>query len=326
MPLNRRDFLKITALTGAALGLSASAANQLIKSGDLHKVAETHYLMGTIVNFVLLAETSKQAQAAIQTTVNKMQRLIRVFDYRQSDSPLGQLNTVGITRQPCPELVDIIKQAIRFGEISNGAFDITIKPMLDELKANQPVDLAVRELVDYSRINIGKDEISFALPGMALTLDGLAKGSVVDAGVAILQDIGFEDILVEAGGDMMAKNTQMVKPWKIGITHPRVQGQFIAEISITNQAVATSGDYLNYFSSDYSSHHILDPRSGLSPSELASATVIAPSVLEADALSTTLMVLGAKAGLALIESLPATAALLVSKDMQIFRSNEFPAG
>ena len=325
MPINRRDFLKITALTGAVLGLSATTTNLLLNNGSLHKIAETHYLMGTVVNFVLLAETSEKAKTAIRATVNEMQRLIRLFDYRQIESPLGQLNAVGITRQAEPELVNILKQAKRFGDLSNGAFDITIKPMLDVLKANLPMDLVDRDCVDYRKINIDKNEISFARPGMALTLDGLAKGGVVDAGVAILQELGFEDVLVEAGGDMMARNAHAEKPWNIGIAHPRVQGEILAEISISNQAVATSGDYLNYFSSDYSRYHILDPHTGASPSELASATVIAASVLEADALSTTMMVLGAKAGLALIESLPTTAVLLVSKDMQIYRSSKFPA-
>jgi thiamine biosynthesis lipoprotein len=100
----------------------------------------------------------------------------------------------------------------------------------------------------------------------------------------------------------------------------------IAVISIQNQAVATSGDYMNYFNADYSTHHIVDPRTGRSPSQLASATVVAPSVAEADALSTTMMVLGMQDGLALMESLPNASALLISKDLQMVRSSKFPIG
>jgi thiamine biosynthesis lipoprotein len=81
---------------------------------------------------------------------------------------------------------------------------------------------------------------------------------------------------------------------------------------------------MNYFSADHTAFHIIDPRTGRSPSELASATAIAPTAAEADALSTTLMVLGVEDGLKLIETLPGTSALLVAKDLTLYCSNRFP--
>jgi FAD:protein FMN transferase len=147
---------------------------------------------------------------------------------------------------------------------------------------------------------------------------------VVDGGVSKLRQMGFETVLVEAGGDMMAKGIPNGETWKIGITHPRARTELIARVSIHDQAVATSGDYMNYFSPDYITHHIVDPCTGKSPSHLASATVIAPSAAEADALSTTMMVLGVQDGLAMIEQIPNAAAMLVAKDLKIYRSNRFP--
>lgn len=326
MTLSRRDFLKITALSGLAAGLSAVGVRRLLQAGSLQKISETQYLMGTVVNFVILAETKEQAAAALQTTTDEMRRLIQIYNYRQADSPLGQLNATGLTRLPPRELVDTLQQAQHYGVLSNGAFDITIKPVLDALQENRRVTAELIRLVDYRQLKVTDAEISLACPGMTVTLDGIAKGRIVDGGVVILQQLGFDNVLVEAGGDMLAKSTRNDQSWKIGISHPRAQNEFVATLSIQNQAVATSGDYMNYFRPDYSAYHILDPRTGTSPTELASATVIAPSVTEADALSTTLMVLGVREGLALIESLPNTAALLVSKDLHIHRSNQFPVG
>jgi FAD:protein FMN transferase len=322
MTISRRNFLKITAVAGAAIGAGALTRN-LFKINGLHKISETHQLMGTIVNFVVIAESEETAHDAIQKTVNEMRRLIQMYDHRQADSPLGQLNADGITHHAHPELIATIKQSLRFSILSQGAFDVTVKPVIDALRENRPDWQKLIERVDYRQLSVNGDTVSLVKPGISVTLDGIAKGSVVDGGVAVLRQLGFEDVLVEAGGDMMAKGSPDGESWKVGIAHPRVQGEYIAEVSVENQAVATSGDYMNYFSDDYSSYHIIDPRSGMSPSTLASATVIAPSVAEADALSTTLMVLGVKDGLALIEKLPDTAALMVTKDLKIYRSDTF---
>lgn len=326
MSFSRRDFLKITALAGVALGLGAPIVRYLLNQGSLKKIAATHYLMGTIVNFVLIAESEERAQTALQTTTEKMLRLIQIYDHRLLDGPLGQLNATGITLHPPRELVSTLQQSLHYGLLSHGAFDVTIKPMLDALQADRLSTEELKNLVDYRLLNVTDDKITLARPGMSVTLDGIAKGCVVDGGVATLRELGFENVLVEAGGDMMAKGTQDGEVWQVGITHPRAPKEMIAVISIQNQAVATSGDYMNYFNADYSAHHIVDPRTGHSPSQLASATVVAPSVAEADALSTTMMVLGTQDGLALIESLPDASALLISKDLQMVRSSKFPIG
>jgi FAD:protein FMN transferase len=323
MTLSRRDFLKITALAGAVAGMGTTAFRYLSDLAGPQKVSETHHLMGTIINFVIIAASQQAAHDAIDRTVHEMRRLIQIYDSRQADGPLGRLNATGITRHAPPELVATLKQALHFSRLSQGAFDITVKPMLDTLRESRlPASTGeLKKLVDYRLLDITGNGISFARPGMALTLDGIAKGSVVDGGVSVLRQLSFGSVLVEAGGDMMAKGPA----WKIGISHPRAQTEYVARVSIQDQAVATSGDYMNYFSADHADFHIIDPRTGRSPSQLASATVIAPSAAEADALSTTLMVLGVEDGLKLIEQLPGTAALVVTKDLVTYRSSRFPS-
>ncbi len=124
-----------------------------------------------------------------------MQRLIQVYDYRQVDSPLGELNANGITHHAPPELIAIIKQSLRFSHLSQGAFDITVKPVIDALRENRPDWQKLIERVDYRQLSVTEDTASLANPGMSVTLDGIAKGSVVDCGVADITAIGYEDVL-----------------------------------------------------------------------------------------------------------------------------------
>jgi thiamine biosynthesis lipoprotein len=154
---------------------------------------------------------------------------------------------------------------------------------------------------------------------MSITLDGIAKGYIVDAGVKILRGHGFENVLVEAGGDLLASGYKAAEvPWKIGIQSPRKGRSGLMQIlSVKNQGVATSGDYMQSYSPDFANHHIIDPRCGRSPREIASVTVIAPTATLADGLSTTLMVLGPEAGTRLMKHFPDCEAYLIGKDLKM---------
>ena len=176
-----------------------------------------------------------------------------------------------------------------------------------------------RKLVDYQNLAIEEKKVRFTKTGMSITLDGIAKGYVVDRGVEMLRRHGFENVLVEAGGDLLASGSKGSKaPWKVGIQSPRKDHKGLMHtFSVENQGVATSGDYMQAYSTDFSHHHIIDPRSGISPRELASVTVIAPTAALADGLSTTLMVLGPEAGTRLMKHFPDCEAYLVAKDLTI---------
>jgi len=325
--ISRRDSLKITATTGLALGLG-STLMRLVDRDQLVKVSETHLLMGMVVNISVLSKDIFSGREAIRKTIAEMTRLIALFDYRLESSPLSQLNRTGhITGAP-GELIAIIHQSQELGHLTGGAFDISVKPLIDAYQRGVPDVSELVRLVDFHKIHINGDEISLFQPGMSVTLDGIAKGRVVDGGVRVLRSLGFENVLVEAGGDMMASSSEIDgETWEIGIRHPRNfdESSPLMTFSVVNKAVTTSGDYQNYFTPDYSSYHIIDPRLGKSPSELSSATVIAATATEADALSTTLMVLGARAGLELISNLPGTEAILIDRQLRLYPSDGFPA-
>jgi thiamine biosynthesis lipoprotein len=172
-------------------------------------------------------------------------------------------------------------------------------------------------------------QVSLGIPNMQLTLDGIAKGRVVDAGVAALKKFGFDQVLVEAGGDLYALGlNHHQQPWRIALMHPRAKAKqpWLTTLSVRNRAVATSGDYLNSYSADYSINHIIDPRLGVSAVELCSATVLARDTAQADAFGTALMVLGVEAGLDFVEKQAEVECLLVSKDLSCHPSSGFPTG
>lgn len=316
--INRRDFLKITAVSGTLL-----VGGGLLRFGIPPKpvtLRETQTLMGTVINLVLVTDDAKNGRFAIEATFAEMRRLIAIFDHRQAGSTLSQLNKQGRLASPQPELLSVLSQAIAFGDLTDGAFDVSIKPLLDAVKAGKESP-DYQKLVDYRRIQVHDDEIVLQ-SGMALTLDGIAKGSVVDGAVAALGKQGYENVLVEAGGDLVGNGRSVDNtPWQIGIQHPRQAGNLMTTLPISAQAVATSGDYMNTFTADFSRHHILNPRTGQSPAQSASVTVLAPNAATADALSTALMVMGPEAGLALAEQLTAVEALFITKEMQIYKTS-----
>jgi thiamine biosynthesis lipoprotein len=142
--------------------------------------------------------------------------------------------------------------------------------------------------------------------------------------VDVLRGRGFGDVIVEAGGDLVAGGVRGDgTPWRIGIRAPRPGLALTARFEAANRAVATSGDYMQPFTDDYSQHHILDPRRGYSSPELASATVAAPTAALADALATLTMVLGPRRGRALIEDLPDCEAYFIAKDLEVTRTSGF---
>lgn len=319
--ISRRDFLKITAAAGAVL-----AGGNLLRLGITPRLVTLHesqMLMGTVIHLVLVTDDVESGRSAIEATFAEMRRLIAIFDHRQPESILSHLNQQGRLTAPPLELVTVLSQANFLGDLTGGAFDVSIKPLLDAVREGKE-PAAYQQYVDFRRVQVDDNVVSLE-PGMALTLDGIAKGSVVDGAVAALQKQGYVDVLVEAGGDLLGNGRSLDDtPWNIGIRHPRQEGSLVTTLPVSSQAVATSGDYMNTFTADFSRHHILDPRTGKSPAHSASVTVLAPDAATADALSTTLMVIGPEEGIALVERLTAVEALFISKNMQIHYSSSFP--
>lgn len=331
--LSRKGFLKIVALTGAAG--AAFKLGLLHRLNQPHVATESQILMGTMVNLTLIGQDKEASHEAIQACFAEMKGLEAVLSRYQPDSDVSLLNTQGQLDQPHPALLKIIKQSIQLSQMSQGAFDITVKPLLDYYQdayrkrksLNSQEVKRILPLVDYQRIDLEGAQIRFDKPEMAVTLDGIAKGYIIDRGINKLEEYGLSHILVEAGGDLYANDSRYDdQPWEIGIRYPRPENgrKYLTSIPIQDQAVATSGDYVRTFSADHQTNHILDPRTGISPAEVASATILAPTAALADALGTTVMVLGIEKGLAFIQAKEDCQACLISKEMDVFTTAGFP--
>lgn len=325
--ISRRTFLQIIAV-GAVAGATAKLGFDALSSPE--PATATRLLMGTVVNLTVISDDRIAAQSAIDATLNRMAELESVLSRFKPESQLAQLNSNGYIDYANPALLALIEQARQLSDLSGGAFDITVKPLVDLYQQYQAIDSLPPEMeiaatlkkVDYRQIEVSGTRIAFAQPGMTITLDGIAKGFIVDEGVAVLKDAGFGNVLVEAGGDLLASGQKSAgEAWQIGVQSPRqAEPGLPTKLDVQNKAVATSGDYMQAFTTDMRQHHILDPRNGYSAPELASATVIAPSAMLADGLATAAMVLGSQASLSLIERLPNCEACLVDKDLQQFKT------
>lgn len=325
--IGRRRFLQIVAVGGAAA--AAYRFGFRPETSALNVARETRLMMGTQINLIVYGQDQEQCDEALRATFKRMGELDRMLSRHQPDSEVSRLNMQGYLEKPSAELLEVVEMAEDVSTRTEGAFDITVLPLLALYEKDQlPTVDAVQQtlgLVGYNAIQRRGHGLSFNRSGMGITVDGIGKGYVVDQGVAALRNKGFDTVFVEAGGDLMVSGMKPAgRPWRIGIRNPRPeQSEDFLAIELTNQAVATSGDYMQAFSKDLSNHHIIDPRTGISPPELSSATVVAPTVALADGLATAAMVLGPERSLALLEESEGCEGLFIGKDLTYHRTSGF---
>ena len=328
---HRKDFLRIIAAAGM---LGAASKLGLDRFQAPAQVQESRILMGTVVNLTVLGEDRDQAAAAVRACLDRMENLEAVLSRYQPASQLSLLNRTGSLADPHPALIKVIEAGVNLGQQTEGKFDPTVKPLVDlyqrvsrregKLPDRERIQEAL-QLVDFRRVILNGGEIRFQQEGMSLTLDGIAKGFIVQEGLEELRRAGFMDQLVEAGGDLAAGGrNQQGGPWKIGVQNPRQGGPAcLTYVGVEDQALATSGDYQQHYGEGFSAHHLVDPRRGFSNPELASVTVKAPNAMDADGYATAVMVMGSRQGLALIESLDDLEGLLITKKGQVMASSGF---
>ncbi len=329
--LNRRRFLQIIAVAGAAgitwkLGFSA-------KGRPLQTARRSKPIMGTVVNLTVYGPDRDQCEEAISKTIAGMEQLESLLSRHMTNSELARLNRQGFVDNPSSHLVHVLQLAADISAKSSGAFDVTILPLLqmhESIRGSNdhpdPGTLSSTiKLVDFSRLRVSSRRISLLRQEMGVSLDGIGKGYIVDQGINTLKANGFNNVYLEAGGDLMVSgHKNRSSPWRIGLRSPRSgQRDTPVILSISDKAVATSGDYLQAFTPDLRHHHIIHPQNGFSPPELASSTVTAPNVALADSLATAVMVLGKQDGLDLIETMDGCEAYVVDKQLNHFYTTSF---
>ncbi len=295
--------------------------------------------MGTLYTIKITDLPSSIKQASLKSQINAvLQEINQQMSTYQADSALSLINQhkddTAITLSDA--LWAVLNEAQRIHTLSNGAFDITVGPLVNlwgfgpkqQTEDNVPDAASIRQAMQYTgmhRVILDAEQHSLAkqAPQVYLDLSAIAKGYAVDRIATLLTQKNIENYMVEIGGELKTQGVNAKgQPWQIAIEKPSSSSQNIYKIiQPGSHAVATSGDYRNYFEIDglrYS--HTIDPRNGQPVShKLASVTIIHTSAMTADALATALLVLGPDAGYKLAEKLN-LAALLISKSDNGFES------
>lgn len=343
-PLARTDRETLWAGSGAeqklaALGLepveTAPVTSEAVPvEGGLWRVSISRPAMGTLVTVYSIVESPERADHAAGQAFDEMDRLIGLFSLFDSTSALMRLNDSGRLDGAPPELIHVTRAALDFHRLSGGAFEMTVGPVLRVLRDSSsgsnggPPPNVVREAMERvgsQHVRLTRRRIRFEREGMAATLDGIAKGDIVDAIARTLERHGVRRYLVNAGGDIRVRGTREDGlPWTVAVRDPDDRERLLDTIPLSGGAVATSGGYENHFDDEMLNHHIVDARTGRSPVQAASVSVIAPTAMDADALATTLFVLGPAHGVAFVDRLRIAACLVIDRDHRRWASRRWP--
>jgi thiamine biosynthesis lipoprotein len=223
----------------------------------------------------------------------------------------------------------VVTEAQRVSALSGGAFDVTIGPLVDawgfgplDRPASPPspqVIEGLRGALGYQQLRVGEGTLQKAHPHLRVDLSGIAKGYAVDVCAERLEGLGAVDYMIEVGGEVRAKGRNpRGEPWRIGVERPSPTPEQPIQrvIALKDAALATSGDYRNYYELEGQRlSHTIDPRTGAPIAHrLASVSVISPTCMTADALATALNVLGPQDGVALAQQLQLSALFLIRTD------------
>jgi len=288
------------------------------------RIVSARPAMGTLVSVTMIHSSIEGAEEAAGRTFEEIDRLSGILSRHDDSAALAYLNLEGQLKDVPAELYEVVQRAFHYNMISSGSFDISVKPLIDLLEsgtelqssaAPAPEDLkAALELTGLDNLKVTEHSIQFTRQGMGLTLDGIAKGFIVDRAADVLKKHKVENYLINAGGDIRtAGKREDRKPWTVAIQDPLKSGEFPDIMRLSNRAVATSGGYEIYFDPRMESHHIINSVTGLSPTMNLSVSVVAPTTMTADALATTLFLTAQAQGIALIESLPGCEALIIDR-------------
>jgi thiamine biosynthesis lipoprotein len=305
-------------------------------------------VMGTFAHLKAIAKDPQTARKCVETAFAEIQKVDDLMSDYKSDSEISRVNRDAFGRavKVSESTFEVLQKSTEFSRLSGGAFDITIGPLVElwrsAAEANSVPDQAeleqVRSKVGYEKLYLDANEMTvrFAVDGMRLDLGGIAKGYAIDRAVEAMQTGGAVGGLVDVGGDIrcFGMPPEGKKTWRIGLQDPAgsqesdqfltgAAGRVLMVLKLKNAAVATSGGYRRFVligGKKYS--HIMDRRTGESAENMSSVTIISKDALDADALATAVSVMGAEKGIALIQKIPQTEAILISAppDYQLIKS------
>lgn len=268
----------------------------------------------------------EQFEAAIEKITSRLEYLEAIMSTYQPESEISRINSGEKLDNYPDELLDVVRRALDVSERTEGAFDITVKPLVrlwkSSAKAGQlPMAAELADALDkvgYHKVVVTDDGLlELTQDGVMLDLGGIAKGYFADEAVLILRKAGATKCLVDCGGDISAYNDldgeHGAEPFRIGLKNPLDRESILAVIELDYGAVVTSGNYERYYEIAGKRYcHIFDPRTGQPVEGMLSVTLVASNGLYADAFATAIFVMGAEAGREFVEQRGWLEAVIIS--------------
>lgn len=333
----RRSFAKSFGSKAAFIAHPLGAAMKLADSlriGDRrHKISAKRFLLGAEITIVALHQSKDAAEQAVASAFGEIERLSAIFDRHRTGTQVSQLNETGKLSDVAPELFEVLGKAQAYWHRSKGRFDVTVLPVLEMLQKNRDSKGGVflsqsdfddaQALVGSNFVNVSKHGISFERSSMGVTLDGLGRGYIVDRASDIMAESGVDNHLIIAGGDIRARGERTPgQPWIVAVEDPSGKEGYPAVIRLKDAAVATSGGFECYFDAESSNYRVPSPQN-IRPSRRSfSLSVMAPTVMEADALSTAAFVMNPKDALQFINAQKESECLIAgSSGSKMFSGN-----
>ena len=335
------DFglIRMLALPASAFGfrictllaalLLLAACRSVPPEKPLQRFEFSHPAMGTLITITLYAPDLAAAKAAAAAAFQRIDALEDIMSDYQADSELMRLcdQPFGTPVPVSKDLFDVLQRAQKTSQLSDGAFDVTVGPYVRLWRFARkrkvlptPAEIAAaRAAVGWQKLRLDARArtVTLLVPNMRLDLGSIGKGYAADQAMQILKGRGIDRALVAASGDIAVGNPPPgQRGWKIGIeVFGSATNAAPRTVLLHNAGISTSGDteqFIEINGVHYS--HIVNPATGLGLTNRIQATIIGPDATTTDCLDTTLSLLGVKRGLALADSLPHTAALIVTKD------------
>ncbi|ADF52246.1 MAG: FAD:protein FMN transferase [Zunongwangia sp.] len=292
-------------------------------------------LMGSRFDITVVAKDSTAANSDINMAVAEITRIEKRISSWDPNSETSLVNTnAGIKPvKVSQELFDLIKRAIGISKLTDGAFDITYASMdkiwkfdgsMTRMPAEEDIKSSVSK-VGYQNIILNEAEhtVFLKLPGMKIGFGAIGKGYAADRAKDLLQSKGVIAGIINASGDMNTWGKQVNgEDWKVAITNPMDKNKAFALLPIKNEAVVTSGDYEKFVEFNGTRYaHIINPRTGYPATGIISVTVFAPKAELADALATSVFVMGKEVGLNRINQLPKVECIIIDVEGNIHTSD-----
>ena len=302
--MNQRILLFLTLIV-TVQACNTANSEYIVNNGSIY---------GTYYNVKYKSPDCKDLHAEID---GELQRLSRIFSHYDKTSTITKINN-NTPAEMEPEFITCFSKSMEVASATNGAFDITAGPLISawgfgpedrQKMSTEKVD-SLKQICGWRKIRIENGKMIKEHPQMKLNMSAIAKGYTCDLIGDFLQKKGCLNYMVDIGGEVVAKGLNPKgKIWTIGIREP-IENPFENELSaalmLDNRAMATSGNYLNFYEEDGKKYaHTIDPISGYPVQHsLLSASVVANDCMTADAYATAFMVLGKDAGIKIAEHVP----------------------